>query len=544
MAANASRGAGAIALYARYSSELQSPRSCEDQLADLRGTLPTDAGEPRVYSDEATSGTTWDRPGLQALLRDVEAGRVREVRVEHPDRLSRDIGDADRVAKIFRHHDVALVCSNGVTLDGSAGSSLTFGVMAVLSENYLRELGAKTLRGLKGNAREGKATGGRAFGYRTGQKGRIEVVEAEARIVREIFAMYLQGFGYARIASELNRRGIEPPRGKRRAGRGWMASAIREQLRNAKYVGSWSFGKREWRKHPTTRKRTPRLREGNEVLRQDRPELAIVDRATWDQVQAKLAEHAANYRKAADERTVPHQKSSYLLTGLLRCACCGALMQLSGGAKRYYRCSANRKRGTCKNALSVKEHVARECILSAIGDALWNPGALEHIRAHVAGRLGELSRALDGEAKERRARLARTEERIRSIALMQIDGDRSPYLADMRRDFEAQAVADRGALAELEARAREPLRLPMPQGAGGGPRAHARRAPRGPGRGRPCRARAAPTPDQGRFDPAHPGGRGVRRPGRPPARGRAPRQDRDARQGRRALSTCSCAGRI
>ena len=184
LAANASRGAGAIALYARYSSELQSPRSREDQLADLRGSL-TAGEEPHVYSDEATSGTTWERPGLQALLRDVEAGRVREVRVEHPDRLSRDIGDADRVAKIFRHHDVALVCSNGVTLDGSAGSSLTFGVMAVLSENYLRELGSKTLRGLKGNAREGKATGGRAFGYRTGQEGRIEVVEAEARIVRE-----------------------------------------------------------------------------------------------------------------------------------------------------------------------------------------------------------------------------------------------------------------------------------------------------------------------------------------------------------------------
>ena len=52
-----------------------------------------------------------------------------------------------------------------------------------------------------------------------------------------------------------------------------------------------------------------------------------------------------------------------------------------------------------KNALSVKEHVARECILGAIGDALWNPGALEHIRERVAGRLGDLSRALDAEAK-------------------------------------------------------------------------------------------------------------------------------------------------
>jgi hypothetical protein len=141
-----------------------------------------------------------------------------------------------------------------------------------------------------------------------------------------------------------------------------------------------------------------------------------------------------------------------------------SLMQISAGTSaRYYRCSANRKRGTCTNGLAVKEHVARECILAAIGDALWNPGALEHIRAHVAERLGDLSRALDAELNDTRARLARTEERIRSIAMMQIDGDRSPTLATMRHDFEAQAVAERATIAGLETRAGEPIRLPLPQ---------------------------------------------------------------------------------
>ncbi len=458
--------ARAIAIYARFSSELQNPRSCEDQIADLKAAARDGAtGAPLVFSDSATSGTRWDRPGLQALLREVEAGRVAEVRVEHPDRLTRDVGDADRIRKLLEHYGVRLVCGNGVVLDGSAGASLTYGITAVLSENYLRDLGAKTLRGLRGNAQAGKATGGRAYGYRTGEGGQIEVVEAEARIVREIFAMYLDGYGYARIAAELNARGVEPPRGhSRRAGSGWMASAIREQLRNSKYAGDWAFGVRAWRKHPETRKRLPRRRDDADVMRLHRPELAIIDRATWDTVQAKLAEHAARYTRAAGERTVLHQRTSYLLSGLLRCSECGSLMQIAANSTaHYYRCSANKKRGTCSNRLTVKEHIARECILQAIGDALWNPAALVHIRERVADKLGELSRALDAELAERRERLARHEQRIRNVAMMQIDGDRSPYLADMRRDFEAQAVTERAAIAELEARAVMPLRLPSPQ---------------------------------------------------------------------------------
>lgn len=431
-------GHGAVAIYARFSSELQNARSCDDQVDDLQRTLVRDGetAEPLVFTDEATSGTLWDRPGLQALLREVEAGNLRELRVEHPDRLSRDIGDADRIAKLLRHHDVRLVCSNGVVLDGSAGASLTFGVTAVLAENYLRELGAKTLRGQRASARQGKATGGRLYGYRTNPEDKwVAIDPAEAKVVRLMFRLYAEGYGYARIARELNGRGIAPPR-SRRKGKGWIASAIREQLRNPKYVGDWSFGVRQFARHPVTRKRKVRERPEADIIREHRPELAIVDRATWDVVQAKLAAHAESYRRAAAKRTVLHRRSDYLLSGLLRCGCCGALMNLAGGSTRhYYRCSANRKRGTCDNALSVREDVARRCILDAIADALWTPGALEHIRHQVAERLGELTRGLGAELASARARLAEHETRIGRLVTALADGLDSPTVRETLTDL-------------------------------------------------------------------------------------------------------------
>jgi len=99
-------------------------------------------------------------------------------------------------------------------------------------------------------------------------------------------------------------------------------------LRNPKYVGQFAFGLRKWQRHPTTRKRVARVNDEADVLRDERPELAIVDRASWDAVQIRMSEHAQDYKA----RAIPHQKTGYLLTGLLKCACCGALMQISGGS--------------------------------------------------------------------------------------------------------------------------------------------------------------------------------------------------------------------
>src|SRR5688572_11905795 len=294
--AMATRGAVAVgdAIYARYSSELQNPRSCDDQVTELRQALERRGGrfdEHLVFRDAEVSGGVWQRDGLQGLLTAVEAGRVRRVFVEDVSRLSRDKEDAARLEKTFDYHDVAIVTLDGMTYDGSVGSSLAFTFQSAGAAQYLRDLGAKTRRGLRGAHREGKSTGGRCYGY-TVVEGRTVVAEVEASVVRRIFRMYLDGHGYAVIAQKLNEQHISPPRTRRRAGAGWMHSCIREMLRNPKYVGEFAFGIRKWQRHPTTRKRVARRSIEADVLRDHRAELAIVDRQTWDAVQAMLAEHA------------------------------------------------------------------------------------------------------------------------------------------------------------------------------------------------------------------------------------------------------------
>jgi site-specific DNA recombinase len=341
------------------------------------------------------------RPSLVA----VEAGRVQRTFVEDVSRLSRDKEDAARIEKLLEYHGVSIVTLDGMTYDGSVGSSLAFTFQSAGAAQYLRDLAAKTRRGLRGAHREGKSTGGRCYGYKV-IDGRTTVDEHEASIVRLIFRLYLDGDGYAVIAQKLNEQATPSPRARRRAGDGWMHSCIREMLRNPKYVGKFAFGIRRWQRHPTTRKRVARASNDADVLRDDRPELAIVERQTWDDVQAMLAEHASNYKA----RVLPHRKTNYLLTGLLRCGCCGAPMQITGGSsERYYRCVANRKRGTCSNRLSVRARLARERILEALRQALETPKAIAYVRQRFAERVGALSRDAGREHGERSARRLRRE---------------------------------------------------------------------------------------------------------------------------------------
>lgn len=274
------------AVYARYSCELQNPRSCDDQIIELRQALERRGGrfdERLVFSDSEVSGGIWERSGLQALLPAVESGRVGRIFVEDLSRLSRDKEDAARIEKLLSYRDVSVVTLDGMVYDGSTGSSLAFTFQSAGAAQYLKDLGAKIRRGLRGAHREGNSTGGRCFGFDVDGR-KLRVNETEAPIVRRIFALYVGGHGYAAIAQRLNGDGIPTPRGRRRAGEGWMDSCIREMLRNPKYIGQFSFGLRKWQRHPTTRKRVARVNDEGSVLRDERPELAIVDRATWDAV--------------------------------------------------------------------------------------------------------------------------------------------------------------------------------------------------------------------------------------------------------------------
>lgn len=293
-----------VAIYARYSSDLQRPASIDDQVRRCTEYVLQHGGkvEPNlVFSDAATSGASLARDGFERLMSLVrqKPRRVDVVVVEDMSRVTRDFADAAHLFRELRYLDVVLLgVADGIDTSGRE-AKLTFTVKSLLSDMYLDELADKTRRGLEGRALAGYSTGGLPFGYRSVPVvdafdkvigHRIEIDDNAAAIVRRIFDEYLRGRSYASVAHGLNADGVPPPRAKTKHRRkGWVASTIHAMVRNEAYVGVWSFKKKQWLKVPGTNARRYRRREPSEVLRREYPERRIVDGEVWNAAKSRAA---------------------------------------------------------------------------------------------------------------------------------------------------------------------------------------------------------------------------------------------------------------
>ncbi len=292
-----------VALYARFSSANQRESSIDDQFRRCREYVVARGGsvaEDLVFSDSAVSGASLRRPGFERMMALVEARQVDTIVTEDISRISRDLADSASLFKRLQYMRVELRgVADGINT-GERSAKLTYTVKSLLSDMYLDDLRDKTLRGLEGRALAGFSTGGLPLGYRsspvTDDRGqvrghRIEIDEAGKATVTRIFTMYRDGCSHRDIALTLNVENVPTPRAKTRHRRhGWVATTIRDILRNEAYVGRWSFKKRQWVKLPGTNVRRYRARPEHEVIRDHRPELAIVAPELWEAVRARAAE--------------------------------------------------------------------------------------------------------------------------------------------------------------------------------------------------------------------------------------------------------------
>src|SRR5712671_6359417 len=153
-------------VYARYSSDLQREASIEDQIRVCRARIEREGWEYLcAYTDRAQSGASALRPAYQKLLEDARHGQFEVVVAEALDRLSRDQEDVAGLLKRLRFAGVRLF-----TLAEGEISELHVGLKGTMNALLLKDLAAKTHRGLRGRVELGKAGGGISYGYRVTKK--------------------------------------------------------------------------------------------------------------------------------------------------------------------------------------------------------------------------------------------------------------------------------------------------------------------------------------------------------------------------------------
>jgi len=213
-------------IYARYSSDLQSDASIEDQIRICEERIKREGWTLlQCYTDHAISGASLVRPGIQSLIQDALNGQFDVVVAEDLDRLSRDQEDTAGVFKRMQFANVGIF-----TLADGFITDLHVGLKGTMNAIQLKQIAAKVRRGQRGRIEAGKNAGGNAFGYDIVRKfdaegnpkrGDRTVNKAQAAIIVRIYEDYAAGHSPKAIAKALNKGNVESPSGK-----GWTQSTI------------------------------------------------------------------------------------------------------------------------------------------------------------------------------------------------------------------------------------------------------------------------------------------------------------------------------
>ena len=368
-------------IYARYSSNLQTDASIEDQVRLAMRLINEQNMElTQTYADHGISGASLLRPGYQQLLTDARAGMFEVVVAESIDRLSRD---QEHIAAFHKTMNFAGV--SVITTSEGAINELHIGLKGTMSALYLKDLADKTRRGLEGRVRKGKSGGGLCYGYRVDHKryedgsiarGDRRIDETEAQTIRRIFEEYNAGQSPKSIAHRLNREGIPGPNGGK-----WGPSTIYGNwrrgtgiLNNELYAGRIVWNRQRYIKDPSSGKRQARLNPEHKWVTEEVPSLQIVDDVLWKLVRDKQLS-TRRLIKGNSNRTEMARRPKYLLSGLLKCGACGG--GFSKVSKHHYGCSTARNKATCDNLLVIRGDTVEMLVLVGLKEHLMQPAAYQ-----------------------------------------------------------------------------------------------------------------------------------------------------------------------
>lgn len=331
--------------YARYSSAGQRDVSIEQQLRDIRA-FATREGYTLVheYADHARSGfkNVKARTAFQSMMAVADSGTFDTVICWKVDRFGRNREESALFKGRLRRFGVKVLYAMEPIPEGSAGVLLE-GMLESTAEWYSRQLSENVIRGMTDNANKCMFNGSHILGYRAGADGRYDINPAEAAVVREIFGLYRSGWSSARIAKDLNARGLRTLRGNP-----YCAQGILRVISNERYTGMYIWG-------------NIRIPGGMPV---------IISPSDFEEAQLM---------KKKTARHVEQGVTDYLLTGKAFCGLCGSAMVGDSGTSKtgdrhyYYSCIHRKRDRKCTKKSVSKDRLEAAVIDFVIDHVLTGP---------------------------------------------------------------------------------------------------------------------------------------------------------------------------
>lgn len=326
-----------------------------------------------VYEDGGFSGSNTTRPALERLISDAKRHLFDTVLVYKLDRLSRSQKDTlFLIEDVFKPNDIDFVSLNENFDTSTAFGTAIIGILSVFAQLEREQIKERMKLGRVGRAKSGKAMGWHMtpFGYTYDKiSGNFIVEPVAAKIVKSIFADYLQGMSITKLRDKLNKNGHIAKDIK------WSYRTLRQTLDNPTYAGMIKY---------------------NNTVYQGNHE-PLISKETFDQVQIEL-DKRQKQAYAQNNNPRPFQ-AKYMLSGLVRCGYCHAPLTVTLGNKhndgtrlKKYQCLNRKNKNfnpvtvynngkTCQSGFYMMEDL-ESFVIQAISDIQLNPEKRKDIVSH------------------------------------------------------------------------------------------------------------------------------------------------------------------
>ena len=326
----------------------------------------------RWYTDDGYSGANFQRPGFQAMLADIEAGKVGTVIVKDMSRLGRNYLQVGMYTEmIFPQKNVRFIAIND-GVDSAQGENDFAPLRNIFNEWLVRDTSKKIKAVKRSKGMSGKPiTSKPVYGYLMDEDENFIVDEEAAPVVRQIYSLCLAGNGPTKIARMLTEQQIPTPGtleyrrtgSTRRYHPGyeckWATNTVAHILENREYTGCLVNFKTD--KVSYKLKHSIENPPEKQAVFENHHE-PIIDRETWERVQ-----------ELRRQRKRPNRYDEVgLFSGILFCADCGSVMY----QQRY---QTDKRRQDCYICGSYKKRT-RDCTAHFIRTDLLTAGVTENLR--------------------------------------------------------------------------------------------------------------------------------------------------------------------
>lgn len=324
----------------------------------------------RFFVDDGFSGVSFEREGLQEMLREVEAGNVSTVITKDLSRLGRNyLKTGELIEIIFPEYDVRYIAIND-GVDTARDDNEFTPLRNWFNEFYARDTSKKIRAVKQAKAQKGERVNGEVpYGYIADPNDRNHLIPdpETAHVVKQIFAMYVRGDRICEIQNWLRDNEIltvgelryrrtgstRHPRPQQNAWYNWPDKTLYDILTRKEYLGHTITGKTY--KVSYKSKKTRKNPEEKQYFFPNTHE-ALIDEETFELAQKRIA--TKNRPTKVDELD--------LFSGLLFCGDCGYKLYLMRGAatperKHAYTCGNYRNRA--RNDFVCTTHYIRKSVL-------------------------------------------------------------------------------------------------------------------------------------------------------------------------------------